>query len=642
MHKTVPAAPWRGSPSQGKALSSSQAAPGRPLHATDLGVHGPSRFSGKSQSSSGSASGVTAKLNSAVGMAVEELDRDEPLFDGQVPVTIQSSEREERVVPLTIRILSGVRTLRTQRERLLHIEITDDADPFFLYTLDVSEDEFHRLKQDQSLLVEFASFPSMVTELLEACAAETQSDVSHPAASSLGSSSRGVAAQFMAILDTTAGSAAQGVDSVFQIVEANQFKHLTHIALSFRPGCDATLKSYLAARLQQFQRSVAALSADLADTRGALEQETEAAQEAQRALGQLQAQSENDVHNMKMEHQAAGARSAAAFDQKIAELQQQHNREMRELQESFEKGTKELRSRNEQLSTERADLAERVARVDVLYAQLQRTHEGSAGEIRGLQDELEGLRAENRRLDASNFELEKSSSQAGAQMEAHAQELRDKTELLQQMTLRLEDAAEQRSQLEDTLALLKDSQDRLQGKFQDSVAEINKGNRIIKRLQADYKQLRSKMKIKSKVLRRQEDLVNEKDRVIDETHRQNMGLEADLSKANDRIERLEHELERAKSSIEEQNSNLESNAQVIKWLNQEINQMQITGRRGVLPGASTTHEGRSTAFSFEPRVPVSGAGEVGVPPLNAYGTSRTGTLHGVSAPPPAAVVHASP
>ena len=96
----------------------------------------------------------------------EELNRHEPLFDCSVPVTVRSDGRDETTATFIIRVLTGNRITIGQRERLLHIEITDKEDHFFLYTLDVSEDEFHRLKHDQSLLVEFSEFPSNVIALL--------------------------------------------------------------------------------------------------------------------------------------------------------------------------------------------------------------------------------------------------------------------------------------------------------------------------------------------------------------------------------------------------------------------------------------------------------------------------------------------
>lgn len=54
---------------------------------------------------------------------------------------------------------------------MFRIEITDDdgADPYFLYLWSVSEEEFHELKQQQRLLVDFMTFPSNLIELLECC-----------------------------------------------------------------------------------------------------------------------------------------------------------------------------------------------------------------------------------------------------------------------------------------------------------------------------------------------------------------------------------------------------------------------------------------------------------------------------------------
>ena len=55
-------------------------------------------------------------------------------------------------------------------QHVLRIEVTDDPnDPFFLHILQVTEGEFFRLKQDQTLLVDFHTFPIHLMELLNCC-----------------------------------------------------------------------------------------------------------------------------------------------------------------------------------------------------------------------------------------------------------------------------------------------------------------------------------------------------------------------------------------------------------------------------------------------------------------------------------------
>ncbi len=71
----------------------------------------------------------------------EELDRDRPLFNDEVAVQVKFPDHE-KTLALTVRVLQGSRLAPVgsgggQREGVLHIEITDELDPFFLYTLQV-------------------------------------------------------------------------------------------------------------------------------------------------------------------------------------------------------------------------------------------------------------------------------------------------------------------------------------------------------------------------------------------------------------------------------------------------------------------------------------------------------------------------
>lgn len=52
---------------------------------------------------------------------------------------------------------------------------------------------------------------------------------------------------FLARLETVV----PGGFSLFSVVETNPFKELTHLSLKFRVGNDASIKTYLAARLRQ-------------------------------------------------------------------------------------------------------------------------------------------------------------------------------------------------------------------------------------------------------------------------------------------------------------------------------------------------------------------------------------------------------
>lgn len=58
--------------------------------------------------------------------------------------------------------------------QVLRIHISSEEDPFFLHSLEVSEEDFQGLKVDQGILVDFAHFPDKIITLLERCLASSQ------------------------------------------------------------------------------------------------------------------------------------------------------------------------------------------------------------------------------------------------------------------------------------------------------------------------------------------------------------------------------------------------------------------------------------------------------------------------------------
>lgn len=124
--------------------------------------------------------------------------------------------------------------------------MTDSSDPYFLHHLQINEDDFHMLKTEQNLLVEFEKFPLKFVELLEACI--TSHSEENP--------------KFVCKLI----SEPQAEKSVFSIVETNSFKHINHLSLSFIPGDDATIKQYLAFLVKEFKAEISVLNKRLSQT----------------------------------------------------------------------------------------------------------------------------------------------------------------------------------------------------------------------------------------------------------------------------------------------------------------------------------------------------------------------------------------
>ncbi len=512
-----------------------------------------------------------------------EVFRESPLFEAFVQVRIYGADRDDRLATLVVRVLNGMKVSSTLRENLLHIELTDESDPYFLYSMDVSEEDYHMLKADQNLLVEFHNFAPKFIELLEHCVQKSGEN-----------GSQEEALNFAAALDTRTPHQA-----TFDLIEANKFKNLTHLRLRMVKGTDAAIKSYLAARQEQFQRKSEMLAKKLEETENALAAEGERGRELDQRvtetdhrleLAQEFAENarESLIAKINGEHQSELTKERQEHMKMISEMEKQHHTEANALQVRLDK----LLSDMPELVAERATLRARNEELENIESQRVRQIEAS-------KEDIERLRLRNRELDNSKFELEKQVQKQEVQMDGLKQQLQDKEDVVEQMSRRLEAAGTQRISLEESLAMYKSSLDKLESKFQASVSEINKGNDIIQRIHAEQRQLRSKLKVKGAIMAKQEEHLAGKEKEIDLARAQQRELESGLSRANDTIARNEQELLRVKGSLAEANKLLKSNQQVINWLNKEINELQMQGTRSLGPSSAQAglgEFGRATEY----------------------------------------------
>eukprot|EP00939_MAST-03C_sp_MAST-3C-sp1_P005082 g5082.t1 len=105
------------------------------------------------------------------------IDRGHAFFDEIVSTRILRDGDDlealsTKIEDLRIRVLKGTRRRRNQD--VLRIECTNELDPYFLYFMEIAEDDFHALKSDQSLRVNFLQFPGKFVELLRRCCAPVE------------------------------------------------------------------------------------------------------------------------------------------------------------------------------------------------------------------------------------------------------------------------------------------------------------------------------------------------------------------------------------------------------------------------------------------------------------------------------------
>lgn len=121
----------------------------------------------------------------------------------------------------------------------------------------------------------------------------------------------------------------------------------------------------------------------------------------------------------------------------------------------------------------------------------------------------------------------------------------------------------------------KASYTRMQEKLESSVNEIHKGNEIIQRLQDEIRNNRAKIKSQEELCKTNEDRISDSNARIADLKREIESLKADLAREREKNESLNIAYEGNKQQLQQAKNQLEQNAQVIAWLNKELNEQSI-------------------------------------------------------------------
>jgi spindle assembly abnormal protein 6 len=494
-------------------------------------------------------------------------------FEGTIPVRIKHNDLDERQAQLTLRLSVEAEKPARGSHKVLRFRLTDEADAFLLHTLDVNEEDFAQLKQEQRLLVDFTAFPSKLVELLEHTREAAASP--HP--------------RFVVTLASSQGG------SVLSVVEANNFRQLVHISLQLRAGTDTEVKRYLAGRVKGFKAEVAELGSSLAESRAQLRQTAAQAASAEEEVRTMREERQRTVSELE---QKASAALTAEREKALAaqrELQTSLDAEYRAKLRAREEENTALRAQLDVAQREGKELTDEKYRLEGTVHELQVKLGSATKQATELQSELDRTRDQNRLLDAASHDATKTINGDNVRIATIEQQLRDKAETLKKMEALLESCTSQKTQLEDTVALLKGTVDKYDQKVKQSIAEIHKGNGYIEQLSGELGAARQKIKLKAAVVKQQQLLLTEKEQNHCGKELELSSLRTELTNSQAALSKAEATIASKETRLKESEELLQSNQQVITWLNKEINEAQL-GR------SSAASRAASAATTFRPTV----------------------------------------
>lgn len=223
------------------------------------------------------------------------------LYSKSILIRLTNSKSEDKFKSIHVTVDYQISANPLPKTELI-IKLTDELDPFFLYSLYMSEEDYQTLKVQQGLLVDFGAFGQRFIDLL--CACEKDENAENP--------------KFQLQFWTKEPLPYDHAQGSLNVIEINPFKHLCHLSLQFAPGNDADVKKYLAECLRTLRDQHAKLSSLHTDTKSSLSAQLDSTQQA------LSART-IEVDKMRVELDAQSEKLAVRHQQ---ELQFERDKQM--------------------------------------------------------------------------------------------------------------------------------------------------------------------------------------------------------------------------------------------------------------------------------------------------------------------------
>ncbi|XP_034355786.1 spindle assembly abnormal protein 6 homolog isoform X2 [Arvicanthis niloticus] len=459
----------------------------------------------------------------------------------------------------------------------LVIRLTDDTDPFFLYNLVISEEDFQSLKLQQGLLVDFLAFPQKFIDLLQQCMQEHVKETPR------------------FLLQLTSSAALLDNSPVFlNVVETNPFKHLIHLSLKLLPGNDIEIKKFLAGCLKCSKEEKLSLTKSLDDVTRQLHITQETLSEKMQELEKLRSEWSSHTASLTNKHSQELTTEKEKALQTQVQYQQQHEQQKKDLEALHQRNIQQLQNRLSELEAANKELTERKYKLDSTVRELKAKLAGVEEELQRAKQEVLSLRRENCTLDTECHEKEKHINQLQTKVAVLEQEIKDKDQLVLRTKEAFDTIQEQKVALEENGEKNQIQLGKLEATIKSLSAELLKANEIIKKLQGDLKTLMGKLKLKNTVTIQQEKLLAEKEEMLQKERKESQDAGQSLRVKEQEVCRLQEQLETTVQKLEESKQLLKNNEKLITWLNKELNENQLVRKQDTL-GTSPTPPAHSTS-----------------------------------------------
>uniref|UniRef100_A0A3Q3WQ37 Spindle assembly abnormal protein 6 N-terminal domain-containing protein n=1 Tax=Mola mola TaxID=94237 RepID=A0A3Q3WQ37_MOLML len=421
-------------------------------------------------------------------------------------------------------------------KRDLLVKLTDDVDPFFLFNLLISEEDFQSLKMQQGLLIDFTSFPQKFIDLLDLCYSEQDSDI------------------LLLLLVV-----------VVVVVVVNGFSKMYHQNINFFHAEKQAIELKLKKTEEDLSRQLNYAQQTLSDKT--------------KELDKLRSEWTSQTSGLSSRHSQELQSEREKTIELQSRLQNQTEQLRKELESAHNKSSQQLQRRLTELEVSCKELTERKYKNESVIRDLKIKLVGAEEECQRLKQQVLSLRRENGTLDREVHEKERLVSQLQMRVAVMEQEIKDKDQLMHCTKEVLEATQQQKESVEENAESKELQVRKLETTVKSLSEELIKANGIIKKLQGEVRGLVGKIQLKNSVTVSQEKVLQDTSDKLQNVEKDLQNTQQQLITKEEEVLKLKEQLEKTVEKLTESREVLKTNENVISWLNKQLNEKQISKKQ---------------------------------------------------------------
>ncbi|VVC28737.1 Spindle assembly abnormal protein 6, N-terminal [Cinara cedri] len=484
----------------------------------------------------------------------------ELLYSKLKNVYVKDASHNEKI-PLDIII--NVEQTYHNNEKTILISASDENDPLFYITSNITEESFRTIKESQDLVVSFDNFPNQIIQLLNN--SDTICD-------------DGPKFKLLIQDENMGNKMYKGVKYILKIIELNEFKNLCHLAIEMSKASDVDVAKNICKKMtgikkeieckdketEQLKRELLKLHNEVARNKNELEKFQSSVNHEKISLT---AKQEQIIDHWKEKYEKLDDERMKQLREMHAEMIAQQERLSASLQTTIKSQNKEIQS----LLTQSENKSEQISEMSIRMKNLESKNKSLTEDIATLMNKNENL--------VSDRDIKKKIIE---RMQNHISslenEIKQNTQLLQKQNNYYESSNKFQEQLAIALKENEELKKRSESNFKSICDELKQANKIIKKLHDSNQEQTEKLMLSKDIALKQKE----------EIHRyqnENMQLSKALNEKTSNVESLniqfletKNRLTAVEHSLKEKEDRLASNDKVIHWLNSKLNNCEITAK----------------------------------------------------------------